>query len=77
MRGTDPKNWKSEQMKRIVSEQKKNNLRMHTKQNMQDCFQALGSYYQQKHNETLNEQEQIGMWMAMTGMYGRYRLNDY
>jgi hypothetical protein len=53
-------------MKRILEDQKKNNLGLHSRQNMEECFQALGAYYQQKNGEILDKQEQIAMWMYLT-----------
>ncbi|MDR0369457.1 MAG: hypothetical protein LBH96_02765 [Candidatus Peribacteria bacterium] len=53
-------------MKKILEDQKKNNLGLHSEQNMKECFQALGAYYQQETGESLSEQEQIAMWMYLT-----------
>jgi len=79
MRGPIPSTWASRQIGKLVEDQRsKYGLDLHSQADMEKCFAASGNSYQQTHaKEILDQQEQVALWMYLTGCHGRYRLSDY
>ncbi|MDR0283083.1 MAG: hypothetical protein LBI53_07555 [Candidatus Peribacteria bacterium] len=78
MRGEKTKDWKKSNFKEtVVNAETQHNVSIPSENKMETLFTALGDYYQREKKETLNEQEQIALFMYLTGYYGVYWLGDY